>query len=461
MSTVTRKARAVGIVRVSQVGGREGESFASPLEQRDRIMAACERDGLRLVSDFGTDGIVDELDVSGGTPLASRSGLRQAVEAVENGEVDVIIAAYFDRLVRSLEVQSELVSRVERAGGQVLALDVGKVTNGSAGQWLSGTLLGAVSEYQRRTAKERSAEGQVRAIARGVVPWAGAIPGYLRGEDGRLIPDPDAAPTVRQAFELRADGATIADVRAFLAERGIERSYHGTQALLESRVVLGEIHFGSYEPNLEAHPPIVPVGLWQRVQRAKVSRGRRAKSERLLARLGVLRCATCGSAMIAATQTQNGRRYPFYRCGRVRQDCDRRAAISAEVVEQAVAEAVRAATRGARGRASAEQNARKAAAARDRAQADLDAALRAFAGLEGEAAARERLAELREARDQAQEQVDRTGGVSLPALRISTTGDWDRLSLDAQRALIRATVDQVTVAPGRGSDRISIKLVGQ
>ena len=38
--------------------------------------------------------------------------------------------------------------------------------------------------------------------------------------------------------------------------------------------------------------------------------------------------------------------------------------------------------------------------------------------------------------------------------------DWDRLSLDGRRALIRAVVDRVLVAPGRGADRVSIEFVG-
>ena len=42
--TSTKQRRAIGIFRVSQVNGREGDSFASPAEQRDRIEAACERD---------------------------------------------------------------------------------------------------------------------------------------------------------------------------------------------------------------------------------------------------------------------------------------------------------------------------------------------------------------------------------------------------------------------------------
>jgi hypothetical protein len=35
-----------------------------------------------------------------------------------------------------------MIERVEAARGNVLAVDVGEVTNGTAGQWLSGTLLG-------------------------------------------------------------------------------------------------------------------------------------------------------------------------------------------------------------------------------------------------------------------------------------------------------------------------------
>ena len=63
--------------------------------------------------------------------------------------------------------------------------------------------------------------------------------------------------------------------------------------MLRSRMYLGEIHFGELH-NLNAHEPIIKDrALFERVQRRTVSRGRQAKSERLLARLGVLRCGTC------------------------------------------------------------------------------------------------------------------------------------------------------------------------
>lgn len=441
---------AIGIVRVSQVSGREGESFASPSEQRDRIQAACERDGLDLTE------VIEELDVSGGTPLEHRAGLRRAIEAVESGDAAVVVAAYFDRLVRSLRVQDELVSRVERAGGQVLAVDVGAVTNGSAGQWLSGTMLGAVSEYQRRTAAERSGEAQARSIARGVPPWPNVTPGYQRAPDGHFEPDPETAPIVARAFQLRADGATIAEVRAFLATNGIKRSYHGVSALLASRVVLGEIHFGKLV-NLTAHQPIVARDLWLAVQRTRATRGRKPQSERILARLGVLRCATCGARMVVGTANHGG--YHLYRCP-PNGDCQRRVTISAEIVEGIVVDEVRRALDDAEGRASAEHGAREAEHLLERAQAELDAAIRTLAGFEDETATRARLDELRDVRDRARARVERLGSTRA-TVTLNAAADWERLSLDERRALIRATVERVTVAPGRGAERVAIELVGE
>ncbi len=407
---------------------------------------------------FGDRGIIEEIDVSGGTALDRRQAL-EAVRAVERGEADVIVAAYFDRLFRSLRVQDEFVSRVEHAGGQVLAVDVGQVTNGSAGQWLSATMLGAVSEYQRRTAAERSREAQARAVERGVLPWPNVPAEYVKGPDGILVPDRKKARVVARAVELRADGATFAEVREHLRRHGINLSYHGTTHLLQSRVLLGEIHFGDLV-NLHAHEPIVERETWTRAKRTKVSRGRRAKSERLLARLGVLRCASCRGRMVVGTQTQNGRSYPFYRCGHVREDCPQRVTISAELVERMVSDRVREAIADIEGRASAETHIHDAEEALARAQADLDAAIRAFAGLEDESAARDRLAALRQARDDQQERLDGLGG-SRAAITIGAASDWDRLALDEQRALIRATVEEAIVVPGRGGERITVKLFGE
>jgi site-specific DNA recombinase len=437
--------RAIGIVRVSRVSGREGESFASPDEQRQRIEAECERDGLDLLD------VIPEMDVSGGTPLEKREGLRTAIERVEAGEAQVVVAAYFDRLCRSLKVQGELIERVEAAGGQVLAVNVGQVTSGSAGQWLSGTLLGAVNEFQRRTTTERTAGAQARAVARGATPWARVPLGYDRS-NGTLSPNPDEVPIVRRAFKMRAEGESITQIRKMLKSHGVERSHRGVQVMLANRIYLGEIHFGKLV-NFAACEPIIDRELWDRVQRMVIPRGPQPASERLLARLGILRCGSCGARLGTMKLPRQGD-YPIYRCPST-SDCDHHMTISAVIAEQTIIKHVRETLADVEGRASAEDGARRAESELAAAQNALDAAVRAFDVLGDVESARERLQELRTAVNEAQGRVDRLGGAGA-SLNISGDRDWDSLTVDEQRALIRATIQTAVVGPGRGAERITI-----
>ena len=434
---------------MSHGGGRSGESFISPDDQAKRIKAACRRDGLRLVD------VVREMDVSGGTPLARRPGLRRAVELVEAKKVETIVVAYMDRLVRSVAVQLELVERVERAGGSILTLDHGALTNGNATQRLSATMLGAVNAYQRELVAERTHEAKERAVARGVAPFP-KIPFWLRrGEGKRLEHDPKRAPIAVDALRLRAEGATVKEVRAFLAEHGIRLSFHGVQSFLTSRLLLGELHFGK-SSNLAAFSPLVDAATFNRIQRIRLPRGRRPKSERLLARLGVLRCATCGSRMVVGFRsTSDGKRYEYYRCPPVG-DCPRRVTIAADGIEQAVEQEVRRLLQGMKGRASARTGAREAAREAEQAQGELEAAIRAFHGLEVEPAAVERLQELRDARDAAAEKADELANFD-DSLVIDADRDWELLNLAERRALIRAVLESVRVAPGRGPERLTFE----
>jgi site-specific DNA recombinase len=395
---------------------------------------------------------LEELDVSGGAALEPRPGLSRAVDLIERGQAEVVVVAYFDRLFRSLPVQREVTERVESAGGAILAVDVGEVRADTASHWMSSTMLGAVAEYHRRATAERTEDGKRRSVANGVPPFPNLPPYLRRGRDKQITVDAKKARIVRQAAKMRADGATIESIRAHLAKRGIERSYHGTQALLRSRMLLGELRFGDYL-NEHAFPAIVDSETWQRVQRVTVPRGPRAKSERLLARLGVLRCGSCRARMVVGSA--NNGAYPIYRCPPVG-DCSQRVTISATVAERTVVEAVKDLLAGIEGRASVEGGVGEAAEEFARRQGALDNAIRAFDGLEDEEVTRERLRELREARDQARERHDDLLAASAPAITLGAR-DWDLLSDEGKRDLIKAVIGAAVVRPGRGADRISIE----
>ena len=109
------------------------------------------------------------------------------------------------------------------AGGQVLS-------HQTAAQWREATFGSFLAEDYWRTTRERSMNNVDDRIAQfGIVPHQLPL-GLLRNENGSVRPDPKLRPIVRKCFEMRARGATIAQVRAYLAEKGIARSYRSCRS---------------------------------------------------------------------------------------------------------------------------------------------------------------------------------------------------------------------------------------
>jgi hypothetical protein len=338
---------------------------------------------------------------------------------------------------------------------------------------MSNNMMGAAFQYYAEVTGEKVQAAQERVVARGVLPNSRISPGYVRGEDGVLVVERPKARVVVQAFRRRDRGASLVEIQALLAENGIERSISGVASMLRSRMYLGEIHFGELH-NTRAHEPIIKDrALFERVQRRTVSRGRQAKSERLLARLGVLRCGTCGSRMVINSYSGN------YRCGDTSaKRCQRRAAVKADRVEEIVLDAVRgySATADAHRCGSRRQLIGEADEAIERANADLDDTIRQLGelGLLGRPATQETLGKLTKALDDAYTVRARLG--DRGESDVIGPEDIDKLRepakrLAAWRRLITDTVESVTVAPamtadGRPSrrwdpDRIDIRFLGQ
>jgi site-specific DNA recombinase len=447
--------RAIGIVRVSRSSGRTGESFSSPQDQVDRLRAlADEQDwAIEIPEPY-------EIDVSGDALLTDRPQLSRAVLAVQTGQADVIAGAHTERLWWNHETATQVIRLVEDANGEVWSADQGLLTRRSAADEFSGTVRTAADRLSRRQNTEKTATAIQRAISRGVAPYGHVPAGYMKTDGGRYEPDPATAPVVADAFRLRAAGGTVDDVWQHLQTSQVQITYSGAYALLHSRVYLGEIHFGKFEPNLAAHEPLIDQETWHAVQRARSPSGRKPKSERLLARLGVLRCGTCNSRLAGSTATGatsrgggGGRTYPIYRCGN--KACARPVSISAASVEEQVVAQVRAEFADVRGRASVESRALAAEALLEHAQAELDAAIRTLSVVGDEPATIQRLAGLRDARDRARVEAERLGGLSVA--KAVDLRHWDRFTVEEQRAAIRGTVKRAVVAPGRGAGRVSVE----
>jgi DNA invertase Pin-like site-specific DNA recombinase len=450
--------RAVGIVRVSEVGTREGERFVSPGEQARAIDRICEVESLRLVAVF------EELDVSAyRRRLEQRPGLSRAVQLIEQGEADVVVACYFDRLFRKLTVQEEVLRRVEEAGGRVLAVDAGEVHTDTASRWLTSTMLGMVAEYHARLTSEKTREAKMNAVARGIPPW-GIMPlGYVRGDDRKVHVDPAAAQVAREAFELREAGASLFRVCDFLRERGFPRSFRSVEKMFYNRFYLGELHYGELV-NLRSHEAIIDARLFRGVAHMRGDpTGPRPASKQLLARQTLLRCGSCDGLMTVGGQNMTGltskKRYYVYRCHPgVSHNCQRRPYISASLLDDYVVRFVQERLADARGRWSSDERLVEAEDEVNNAEQLLNAAVAAFDGLGEVEATRAKLLALRDDHEHARERLaSLTAAFGTSAM--TSLGDWDDLTLAEQRSILRAFIKRITIAPGRASpeQRITIE----
>jgi hypothetical protein len=84
----------------------------------------------------------------------------------------------------------------------------------------------------------------------------------------------------------------------------------------------------------------------------------------------------------------------------------------------------------------------------DRARA-LDAAVEAFSGLVDVPSAKRKLDELHEALGQAADRLAQEQSAEPVMITINAAADWDELSFDEQRGVLKAVIEKVVVRPGR------------
>src|SRR5262249_6438557 len=101
------------------------------------------------------------------------------------------------------------------------------IDDSSTGKFIEG-VLAAAAQFDNDVRAERTRAGMRAAQELG--RWTHQAPlGYLTGIrlGPSLVPDPDRAQLIRQAFERRADGMNDVDVLRWLTSRGLRTRREG------------------------------------------------------------------------------------------------------------------------------------------------------------------------------------------------------------------------------------------
>ena len=406
--------RAVGYARLS----KEAPDSLSIESQRAGIRKLCRDRGWQLVEVY----VDDDESAFNGRQRPGLEALRQRL-----GEIDAIVFRDLDRLTRTPREGIELAEACQAAGVEMVAYRKGEAidTTSAEGEFTYGLALGLARLESKRT-QQRVMDGLATARSKG--HHVGGVPYGWRRVAKKLEPHPAEQKALRKAARSYVAGGTYAEAAAIL---GVGYPTVAQRIFRNPRVqeALGEL----------GHQ-LLAVMAGRRMERGPSTRS-------LLG--GIAVCDVCGGGL-RRSSTRAGRsgRWHQYRCSE-----SGHAGIGGPFLEQHVTEAVlgaidlRALTRRVKERAE-----RPAAAD----VLAIDARMRqyeemAIAGrIEPDEWERLRTG-LKARRVEAEEQVATEHATSLPIeLARRLPDEWDDLSIDTQRRIIKALLSEVRVAKANG-----------
>ena len=332
--------------RLSKDDEQQGESLS--IENQKRILETYARDNGFLNCRFFVD------DGWSGANF-QRPGFMEMMDCVENGEVKCVITKDLSRMGRNyLQVGMFTEITFPKKGVRFIAINDG--VDSAQGENDLTPLKNLFNEWMvRDTSKKIKAVKRAKGMS-GKPTTTQPVYGYLMGEDERFIVDEEAAPVVKQIYDLCLAGNGPSKIARVLTEQGVPtpgtleyrrtgstRRYHpGYECkwatntivhILERKEYLGHlVNFKTEKVSYKvkssvenpeekqvifenAHEPIIDPDTWERVQELRKQRKRPNRYDEVGLFSGLLFCADCGSVLYQQRYENKTRKQDCYICG--------------------------------------------------------------------------------------------------------------------------------------------------
>jgi DNA invertase Pin-like site-specific DNA recombinase len=138
--------------------------------------------------------------------MNGRTGLQEALQAVESGEAEALVVSKLDRLSRSLLDFASLMERARKRGWSLIALDLGVDTSTPSGEMMA-SVLATFAQFERRLIGQRTKDALAVKRSQGVVLGR-----------PREVP----AAVIDRVQELRSTGLSVAAIARRLNAEGVD-----------------------------------------------------------------------------------------------------------------------------------------------------------------------------------------------------------------------------------------------
>lgn len=282
---------------------------------------------IKYITDKGWNFVDCYIDRGESARSAHRPQLQEMLSRVKKDKsVDAVVVHKIDRLARNMEDHVAIRAIFKRAGVGLVSV-VENIEDSASGRLVEG-IHALMAEFYSANLAMETRKGMGQKAKKGGWPYTAPV-GYTnireeRGEgkrgEAKIIPDPEMAPIVKEAYEVYATGEfSINQLYELVHQRGLKARWSknpicksGLASLLKNKAYLGIVTWDGVEYQ-GIHEPIISKSLFARVQEvftAHDKAGVRMRKHPHYLR-GTLFCGYCGSRL--STHLAKGK-YMYFFC---------------------------------------------------------------------------------------------------------------------------------------------------
>ena len=176
-----------------------------------------------------------------------RPKFAQLMRDIASKKVDGVIAWHPDRLARNMVEAGKIIHMLDTGALKDLRFKTFQYSNDANGKMMLGMLFVFAKHYSDdlKTKVDRGMQNNLREGKSSGSPKHG----YIRDDDGLYRPDERNFELIKQAWQRRADGATLTEVANFLNNRGYAKYRKRHQDYVRQRVgraTMGDMFCGYF-----------------------------------------------------------------------------------------------------------------------------------------------------------------------------------------------------------------------